>query len=274
MKKMLENDTESLVASAIVNNLAGGSRDTPQARNEGRKEIEQLPDMEIDSSSGLSMLNNTRDADVKDPSTPRRKLNGSIMQSVMDRTRKDPPENDHKMGAPASIQLTPSRPPQRYPSFGTPLGVSPGPSMRFFSPGARTTPVKSCFSPAAINSMMFGPGVANTEDYELYPLELTEESRQALEEDNAGSKTMPLSTLSHPHTPSNADIFHDHSTLEAISALNSLSNSPATFLKKRPAGDMAPSSSDEGNGQSSVSQSLFATVVGGVDKESRKKRRK
>jgi hypothetical protein len=272
MKKMMENDTESLVANAIVNNLAGGSRDPPQARSEGRKEIEQLPDMEIDSSSGLSMLNNTRDAEAKDPSTPRRKTNGSIMQSVMDRTRKDPPENDHKMGAPASVPLTPSRP-QRYPSFGTPLGVSPGPGMRFFSPGATRTPVKSCFSPAAINSMMFGPGVANTDDYELYPLEFTEESRQALEEDNTGSKTMPLSTLSHPHTPSNADIFHDHSTLEAISALNSLSNSPATFLKKRPAGDMA-SSSDGGNGPSSVSQSLFAAVVGGVEKESRKKRRK
>ena len=145
--------------------------------------------------------------------------------------------------------------------------------MRFFSPGARTTPVKSCFSPAAINSMMFGPGGANTEDYELYPLEFTEESRQVLEEDNTGSKTMALSTLSHPPTPSNADIFHDDSTLEAISALNSLSNSPATFLRKRPAGDMV-SSSDGGNGQSSVSQSLFDAVVGGVEKDSRKKKRK
>lgn len=268
MKKMMENDTESLVASAIVNNLAGGSRDPQQSRSEGRKEIEQLPDMEIDSSSGLSMLNNTRDADAKDPSTPRRKTNGNLMQSVMDRARKDPPENDHKMGAPAPVPSTPSRPPQRYPSFGTPLGVSPA---HFLSPGTRT-PVKNCFSPAAINSMMLGGG-ANTDDFALYPFELTEESRQALEEDNHGSKTMPLTSLSHPHTPSNVDIFHDHSTLEAISALNSLSNSPATFLRKRPAGDMA-SSSDGGNGQSSVSQSLFDAVVGGVEKDSRKKKRK
>jgi hypothetical protein len=278
MKKMMENDTESLVASAIVNNLAGGSRDLPQARHEERKETEQLPHIEIDSKScsGFSMLNDTRDADAKDPSTPRRKTNGSIMQSVMDRTRKDPPpENDHNMGAPASIPSTPSRPPPKYPPFGTPLGVSPGPGMRFFSPGART-PIKSCFSPAAMNSMMFGPGVAHADDYELYTLELTEESRKALEEDQARSKTMPLSTLSHPHTPStNADIFHDHGTLEAISALNSLSNSPAKFLKKRRVDDMASSSDGGANGQSSASQSLFAAVVGGVEKkESRKKRRK
>jgi hypothetical protein len=279
IKNMMENDTESLVASAIVNNLAGGSRDPPQALHEGTKDIERLPHIELDSksSSGLSMLNDTRDADAKDPSTPRRKTNGSIMQSVMDRTRKDPsPENDHKMGAPASVPSTPSRPPPRYPSFSTPLGVSPGPSMRFFSPGARTTPIRSCFSPAALNSMMgFVPGAEHADDYDLYALELTEASRQALEEDQGRNKTMPLSTLSHPHTPStNADIFHDHGTLEAISALNSLSNSPAKSLKKRPVNDMA-SSSDGGTGQSSAPQSLFAAVVGGVEKkESRKKRRK
>jgi hypothetical protein len=148
--------------------------------------------------------------------------------------------------------------------------------MRFFSPGART-PVKACFSPAAIHSMMaYGHGVAHPDDYELDPLEFTEESRQALEGDQGRYKTTPLSTLSHPQSPStHSEIFHDHGTLEAISALNSLSNSPAKFLKKRPVNDAASSSDGGNNGQSGASQSLFAAVVGGVEKnESRKKRRK
>ena len=300
MKKMMENDTESMVADAIVTQLANGAtKDLPQSRNEAGKEIARLPNMEIDSksSSGLSMLNSTRDAPDthKSPSTPRRKQNGgSIMASVMERTRKDPPRNDSDehdnrasmaMEAPPPVPLTPSQPLQRFPSFGTPLGISPGPGMRsFFSPGVRhgqSPGLKSCFSPAAINSMMFGPGVTGADDYDLLPLELTEASRQALEDNDGSAKPMPLSSPSHPHTPSNVDMFHDSShglkatDLDAISALNSLSNSPAKFLRKRPSSAMGGSEGAD-NQSSSGSKSLFAAVVGGVEKKesSRKKRRK
>ena len=56
MKKMMENDTESMVADAIVTQLANGAtKDLPQSQKEAGKEIARLPNMEIDSksSSGL-----------------------------------------------------------------------------------------------------------------------------------------------------------------------------------------------------------------------------
>lgn len=296
MKKMIENDTESMVASAIVHNLAAGRVDPMPSRHDSVKVIERFPQIEIDSksSSGFSMLNSTRDAaDAnKDPATPAKKQKGSIMASVMELTRQPASLPNENAASPGTVHgnkcmpapLTPGPPPpaQRFAPFGTPLDApSPGPRLRHvFSPetkNGQSPNVKSCFSPAAMNSFMFGSSVADATDYDLYPtLELTDASRQALEQ-NGGtpSKHMPFSAL--PHTPSNAnvDLFgHLKATdLEAISALNSLSNSPAKYLDKRKASDDI----DDGNGRSnsSTSKSLFAAVVGGVEKKesSRKKRR-
>ena len=296
MKRMMENDTESMVADTIVNTLANSSRDAAPPPQNG-KDVE-LPNMEIEASSGLSMLhngnNNARDDEAgQGPATPPKQQNGSILASVLERTRTGKEEtkdafpvqgNGRNMEASASMPLTPCGPPQRYPSssFGTPLGVSPGPGLQlrgFFSPSMHTNGqspgLKSWGSPGPLHSLM--GGVDSHHDYaELCPLELTEASRQALE-GNACVSGKPSGT-SLPPTPSNTDLFHDTHGLkstdfEAISALNSLSNSPAKFLKKRSASDMAK---DANGGSATAKQSLFAAVVGGVEqKESnRKKRRK
>jgi hypothetical protein len=60
--------------------------------------------------------------------------------------------------------------------------------------------------------------------------------------------------------------------LDAISALNSLSNSPAKFFQKRHATEMSKEERDKADG---IKQSLFAAVVGGIElKESDRKKRK
>jgi hypothetical protein len=153
----------------------------------------------------------------------------------------------------------------------------------FFSPGGHKngqSPGLKHFSPAplhspegGVHSLMMG-GVP-TNDYELYPLEFTDASRQALE-DSAGA-SQPAGT-SNPGSPSNAaGMFHGShdlkaTDLDAISALNSLSNSPAKYFQKRPSSDVTK---DEKDKSDTTKQSLFDAVVRGVEqKESKRKKQR
>lgn len=285
MRRMMDNETESMVADAIVNKLG------------------KLPEMEAEASTGLSMLHNgdnSRDADtnIHGPATPPKPQNGSLMASVFEHTRKDDPndsspgqENVQQAEAHAGVPSTPSGQTHKYyplTSYGTPLGVSPGPGLMmrtFFSPGGhkngQSPGLKHFPSPAplhspegGVHSLMMG-GVPANADYELYPLEFTDASRQALEDSADGTK--PAGT-SNPGSPSNAaDMFqgsHDlkATDLDAISALNSLSNSPAKYLQKRPSSNITK---DEKEETDTTKQSLFDAVVRGVEqKESKRKKQR
>ena len=300
MQRMMDNEKESMAASAIKS-LAMGTRDLPPPQN-----LERLPQMEIHSSSGLSILNDNKKRDDKSEpqndnesspaekgsaTPPAKQRNGSILASVLERTRKDDvqenateQENSVNKEAPAAkVPSTPSRPPpnlSQSPDYGTPLGVSPGAGLHmrtFYSPGGHKNGAspgfKASFSPAPfhspgpMHSLMGGPG--NSNDYsEMYPFDITEKSRQAFGE---GSNHAP-----EPLTPS-AGLFHDHhdlkaTDLDAISALNSLSNSPAKFPMQRP----ATNEDDEEKGKKDTTkQSLFAAAIGAVEQKEagRKKRR-
>lgn len=100
--------------------------------------------------------------------------------------------------------------------------------------------------------------------------EMSDHSQQASE--GIGTpRPSPAKTPNRPLFGEDATLMEND--LEAISALNSLSNSPAAPLLKRPASsqDALEDGIETGGGR----QSLFATVVGGMkEKESRKKRLK
>jgi len=81
-----------------------------------------------------------------------------------------------------------------------------------------------------MHSLMMG-GVPSTIDYELYHLELTEASHQALEESNGASTNKPAG-FSNPGSPSKLEMFQDSHGLK-------VTDSPAKFLEKRPASDMS-----------------------------------
>jgi hypothetical protein len=301
MQRMMDNEQESMAASAIKS-LAMGTRDLPPPQN-----LERLPQMEIHSSSGFSQLNDNTKSDKNEPQNvnesfpaekgsetpPAKQQNGSILASVLERTRKDDVQENaigqensvsSEQAPVAKVPSTPSRPLtnlSQLPDYGTPLGASPGAGLHmqtFYSPGGHkngeSPGFKTTFSPAPfhspgpMHSLMGGVGGGNSNDYnEMYPFEITEKSRQVFGE-GSNHATEPL-------TPSNG-LLHDHhdlkaTDLDAISALNSLSNSPAKFPPQRPATD----DNDEEKGKKdTIKKSLFAAAIGAVEQERKKRRTK
>ena len=285
MKKLLEDDSDSLAVADAISNLA----------KSGNPELSKLPQMELDTNSlsGLSMLQPEASRQHSSSKAP----SGTIMASVLKRASKSShgdeqaTESEPKQNLPAPISrkevMNPSsnsmesprkRPPSKAgipstpvpvstpgrPNFfsmsGTPIGLSPGFRP---SPGIRNnlslTPNVS-YSPAPSTVMRFMTDGNSHDGLEYLSFELSERSQQELQ-----CKDDPNPP---PLTPSkNSFLFGDHATLmendlEAITALNSLSNSPARSLLKRP-----------GEKSKVEQKSLFATVVGGVKEKdtSRKK---
>ncbi len=124
---MMDNEQESMAASAIKS-LAMGTRDLPPPQN-----LERLPQMEIHSSSGFSQLNDNTKSDKNEPQNvnesfpaekgsetpPAKQQNGSILASVLERTRKDDVQENaigqensvsSEQAPVAKVPSTPSRP--------------------------------------------------------------------------------------------------------------------------------------------------------------------
>jgi hypothetical protein len=285
VKKMLENDAESQAADAIVSQLA---------KSPMRSNLSKLPQMELDSDSmsGLSILQSEASRQATN-STANDKPTTSSGMSIMSRvlegaskssdSKKLPGEKEvaassassklgtenkassktvNNMDSPrkrlpvkSSIPSTPLPPstPKR-PNFfsmtGTPIGLSPGfrPSPtgvpRSGNSGVPRTP-GGPFSPAA-DSMM--------DEFRYCDFRISEESQKQFEGRKSQHDPNPP-----PLTPSKNSMFSDQlmaNDLEAISALNSLSNSP--FKPKKTPDRGENKSKTEGK------KSLFATVVGGV----------
>lgn len=283
IKKMMENDTESMVASAIVSNLANAGKENSSDKG---APVERLPQMGLDSntSSGFSLLNVNGASPTKAVKPP----SASIMASVLERTKKGARQDGGKSEEkgescqekaasleryPLHVPSTPSRP-SLFPVPTTPIGMSPGLRSTFLSPaGFRTgfTPTgKTGFTPTGNSIMWNAPSAASADGYEQFNFEISDRSRQAIQ-----SNGMP--TVGHPLTPSAAGLFADgHSLMandfEAISALNSLSNSPArSLLMKRPNNPDSTVPNPEKNG--GEKPSFFAKAIGGIHEKESKKRR-
>jgi len=312
LKKMMEEtDTESLVASTIVNHLATGS-----VAHAERNSAERLPHLDFDNttSSGLSFLNDPSDKFSSPLKAQRPSNSASIFSRVTEQTdkrgaphegtKKSKPVNgggslfDSSPPTPVQVPSTPSRTmtPSKASSHAfhlgstTPIGLSGGfsPSKNCFSsPGFR-----GAFSPGGM-MMSYSKDGASADNFEAM-FEISDRSRQAFEAgvaNNGSAKTgqptssagpTPTPYLNQPLTPSQGYYRDAHSLnpidLDVVSALNTLSNSPARQLSmKRPApsSGAAPTlpkdeSKKRGAGES---KSFFARAIGGVrDKETKKRR--
>jgi hypothetical protein len=297
MKKMLENDAEShlvLVADAI-SQMAKTPNTNPDAI--------KLPQMHLDNNSlsGLSVL---QPSYTTKPAASLPKGPGiSIMASVMERTSKsnesnsnNSKESDSKMLAPtkketqkefsmesprkrmpsrSAVPSTPTLTPKGgksnfFSMAGTPIGLSPGFRM---SPNMRNNALSLTpnvpYSSAPNSVMRFMNDGHSGDGFEFCNFEISEESRQELDVNGkAGSQADPTPP---PLTPSKNSLMFGDQTLmggdfDAISALQSLSNSPARgLLTRKPP--------EEPASRKSENKSLFAKVVGGIKEKDPSKKK-
>lgn len=280
MKKMLENDDESQAADAIVSHLA---------RSPVTSSLSKLPQLELDSNSmsGLSILHSeaSRQATANVESIKSSSNSGtSIMARVLEGAskssdheikfqakRKEPPSATGNMESPrkrpaknATVLSTPLPSTPKRPNFfstsGTPIGLSPAfrasPGIRN-STGITLTP--NPFSPNP-NSVMQLVGDESMGASMFVDFQISEESRKEL---LLEGKQQPQHDPTPPPltSPKNSMLGEQllQNDLEAISALNSLSNSPA-----RPKG--------QGEPKKQAKRSLFAAVVGGTRQKDPKKK--
>ena len=282
VRKMLENDAESQAADAIVSQLAK----SPLPNN-----LSKLPHMQLDSDSmsGLSILQSEvsrQTSSNNESSKPNYTSGMSIMSRVLEGASK--PSNSEKkaaeeptassnskitMGSPrkrppkpvSATSLPPSTPKRPY-SFtstkGTPIALSPGfrpsPSGLQNGGGIPLTPNVQ-FSPAP--STMRLNNDQSPEQFRICDFHISELSQKRFGQFDAHAnvKNPPTDPNPPPSTPSKKSFFGGQlmeNDLEAISALNSLSNSPFRPQNKP--------DSETKESKAEPKMSLFATVVGGL----------
>jgi hypothetical protein len=280
VKEMMENDTESMIATTIVNKLAKGSPlvhrgiNAPHDRS-AHNAVDQLRGIAVEdgeSSSGISTTINESDRSQSYSSPLKKRSRGHFMSAVMEgtqkKTRSEKAEEistinhhgDEKKESAGDFAMGPPLTPLRG-SGGTPIGFS----RMAFSPA-----LKIGFSPG-VNSLLMPPNGASMDGFDYCNLEISDRSHQAFNEGTSATTplksfpTMPPPTHGHPLTPSRA-LFQDTNSLmasdfDAITALNSLSNSPARALLRKPTSQTVSAPEDKPRQK----RSLFARVVGGVE---------
>lgn len=263
MQSMLENGTESRHADATVNDLVRSPLHGMTSST--------LPQIQLESSlSGLSFLQfDTSKLSSGKAENKSTEMSGeSILTRVLCASAKSnssagdaaPASGDtHQANAESprkrqklqpSTTIAPSTPKRTnfFSAHGTPIGLSPGfrhsPTRRNGGSIPLTPNVSYSPAPSAVMRLMSEPSV---DEIQFCDFQLSEASRNELEgvlEEQAHDPTPP------PLTPSKNSLMLDD--LEAISALNSLSNSPFRPSKKRKENSNGPP----------AKKSLFATVVG------------
>lgn len=291
VKEMMENYSESMIATSIANTL---SREMPQLGihvSHSRSGFNDDLGAENDngSSSGLRIEFGS-DQRTTFTSPAKRRLCGPLMSSVIEHSQKrmkvggpgDSPENhsrcDNKteMAIDVSVRspMTPLRGPPGPPFGFSKLSLSPGLKTGFSSlPPA----LRPGFSPGGNSFLMAGNNGASMDGFEYCNFDISEESRNTFGDGKNGGTplknfpTMPPPSLGHPLTPSRA-LFHDANSLlasdfDAITALNSLSNSPGRSMLRRSFSRNVPVPEEKPQQK----KSLFARVVGGVEEKQKKK---
>lgn len=257
MKKMMENETESMVASTIVTQLAKSPAKPP-------------PISQMEGTSGANEESGS-DVSMKPPARAAPKAVQSPSRSI--ELAKETYESPNKMKAPPS-QATPARS-LRYASPGTPMALpSPGIRQGFSPPSefdmhhgspsvtARTFPDGS--SPFMYRHSEFSHNGHSMDGYDLNGV-----FSNAASESNAETET---ATDLHEKTFGAASLFADgaplmKNDLEAVSALN---------LLKSPSKSFIPEGSNRQAKSGVERKSLFSKVVGSVkdkEKSGRKKRK-
>ena len=282
VRKMLENDAESQAADAIVSHLAK----SPLPSN-----LSKLPHMQLDSDSmsGLSILQSEasrQTSNNNESSKPSFTAGMSIMSRVLEGSSKssnsekkaveEPAASSNSKNSMGSPRKRPSKPvsgtllppstPKRPYSFtstkGTPIALSPGfrpsPSGLRNGGGIPLTPNVQ-FSPAPSTIRLNNDRSPEEFRYSDFQISELSQKRFGQFEAHATAKNPPNDPNPPPSTPSKNSLFGEQlmeTDLEAISALNSLSNSPFRPQKK-PDSEVKESKTEP-------KKSLFATVVGGL----------
>jgi hypothetical protein len=179
-----------------------------------------------------------------------------LEESPRKKASKHPTETDiPTLPAPPS---TPKRT-NFFSASGTPIGLSPGfrPSPGACRNGGSITLTPNPEYSPAPSTVMRLMSEPSSDELRFCDFQISEESRKGLEgeqyQDNQAHDPTPP-----PLTPSkNSLMLEEFDAIEAISALNSLSNSP--FQAPQNAGD------SDRSAPGATKKSLFATVIGGMN---------
>ena len=261
VKKMLENDAESQAADAIVSHLA---------KSPLPSSLSKLPQMQLDSDSmsGLSILEVSKQGgNLNEGSKISFPPEMSIMSRVLEGTskssfpKKTSSNSINNMESPRKRSSKPPSTPNRPYSFtstkGTPIVLSPGfrasPSLLRNASGIPLTP-NGQFSPAPSTLRLSTD--QSPEEFRFSDYQISELSQKRFGQEVHNGRPQQHDPNPPPlGTPSKGQYFGEHD-LEAISALNSLSNSPFK-QKKRPEDEAREAKPEQ-------PKSLFAAVVGGL----------
>jgi hypothetical protein len=243
VKRIIDSD-ESLVASTIVTQLAKSPA----------KIIENTGKVTEDRRSG----------DVNATSKSKRSV--SLLQGVLDRTRNsndnqnvNPPMKIGEQSSTKAVSYATAFHHNPYSPPGSPLG-SPG-FTAGFSPLSASLGLHHNGSPPA--SMTMFPG--SNMDYKAVFSSATSST-------SVGASSSPESSRK-THCFGDGSVLMD-TDLEAISALNSLSHSPAKFVRNETINKKRSTSCPAEEGGSAEPQSLFSKIVGAGGQERKGKRYK
>jgi hypothetical protein len=264
MNELMHDDSDSNATSRIGNHAK--SKESA---------AEELPSLEIDSGSksGFSMLKES--AKPSSSTSSPAKTTESIMANVLERAGGiKPASQDDRFSSPEKIvadygvkQSSPPHPPSNeVPRFGTPTqdGFSNA-ARNIHSPGIRNeyAPDQRVhhFSPAGGSSIM-GPIGSTRDGFSFSNFPTSHSGQQALDCTYDTDTPLRAELLGEAHALAGLK----DSDLEVISALTTLSNSPAKFPPpKRSAEEL--SQVDVKSKPRESKMSLFAAVVGSVDKK-------
>jgi hypothetical protein len=296
MKRMLDNDAETEVADAIVRQLAKvpGPADDSKLPNmqldsnslSGLSVLQSEPSRQnYQASSGIGLMASVLERTSKSDSDTNDSLKPAAMGAKQYSKSSKTQEHPNLMLSPrrrppakGAIPSTPGPPstPGRSTIFsmtGTPIGLvqdfRSSPSGGLKGPrGFSLTPNRSIFSPGpgAVDGLYNGTDFNTSDGFKFGELSAQGLDGNHDQTDNANDPNPP------PLTPSNNSLLFESGfsrtaatpmDMEAISALHSLSNSPAKGLINRQDGSQRATQKKK---------SFFESVVGGMKDKDPKKR--
>ena len=293
VKKLIEGESRS---PKIHSNTSSGRASNAPLSHMNSQEVALLPCLEIHkSTSGLSILNNESRSlpPSKSDALPIKKT-GSIMAAVLERTKESTKNTKLKCTESKNMKSkskTIAGNDMKNNSFipGIIKHNTNESSFQMMNSGFKPNQPVGPIQHTSSISMMYGGGFS-VDSFEFNNLSLSERSRNVLEEgrrSDVSPMNMPMA-FSRPFQTYGASTFSPNSLMandiEAITALNSMSNSSRNMSSLKPNIGMKSQklnienkaiSSTKKSVKSTTSgkTSLFAKVVGGIQEKDAKKKK-
>ena len=295
VKKLIESESQS---PKIHSNTSSGRASYGPLSNMNSQEVALLPCLEIHkSTSGLSILNNeSRSLPPSKSDVQPIKKTGSIMAAVLERTRESEKNSKLKCAEDKNTKSqskTMRENDKKNNSFiaGIMNHNTNESSFQMMGSGFKTNQPVGPMQHTSSMSMMYGGGFS-VDSFEFNNLSLSERSRNVLEEgrrSDISPMNMPMA-FSRPFQTYGASTFSPNSLMandiEAITALNSMSNSSRNLSSLKPVTGMKSQKMTTGTENKKITSmkmstkpttsaktSLFAKVVGGIQEKDAKKKK-